>query len=240
MSPDLDGDLDSTVSGETRPRQPSGARGTWIAFLATVALVALVGFGIFEVGDWLEGAAPGTTCEPPKRTPIVDQEYGFAICLPGHWRELREGDPGWAVIYDEPNTQPEQDVADGTITHFAVPLSPRDADTAVNVVIYVFANESPASNAEIGENYAQQIRDRGDTDVAFALITLPVGEVVELTATVTNDFADPPSLDWLDGFVIPTPEYLYYVLFRCSIEFRGTYDGQFESIVRSFALQPRS
>jgi hypothetical protein len=223
---------------ETRLRQPSRATVTWVALIAVVALIALVGFGALIVHDRFAGPAPGTTCEPPSKTPIIDHEHGFTICLPGHWRELRAGDPGWAVIYDEPNSQPEQDVADGTITHFAVPLSPRDADTAVNLAIYVRPNESRASNTEIGEHYAQQIRDRGDTRVAYSLVTLPVGEVVEVTATVKNDISDVPSLDWLDGFVIPTPESLYYVLFRCSIEWGGTYDGQFEGIVRSFGLLP--
>ena len=52
--------------------------------------------------------------------------------------------------------------------------------------------------------------------------------------------SDVPTLDWLDGFVVRTPGSLIYVLFRCSIEYRGTYEGQFESIARTFTFLPSS
>lgn len=196
---------------------------------AGVLLLGLLGCG---------GPAPSAACEPPEKTPIVDPARGFSLCLPGSWRDLRPGDPGWAVIYDEPDSQPEQDVAAGLLPHFAVPLEPRDADTAVNLAIYVHPNDGASSTAAVGESYAQVIRDRGDTVVSTSTIKLPVGEAFELSATVTNDISDIPFTDSLDAFVVVTPETLYYVLFRCSIESRAAYEGPFEAIASTFTLLP--
>ncbi len=197
--------------------------------LGLLFVVAVVGCG---------SPAPSAACEPPGNTPLVDAARGFSICLPGPWRDLRPGDAGWAVIYDEANSQPEQDVASGALPHFAVPLEPRDLDTTVNLAIYVQPNEGAESTKEVGDRYAQVVGDRGDTVIAVSMVMLPVGEVAELIATVANERSDVSLLVSLDAFVVVTPETRYYLLFRCSIESRAAYEGQFESIASTFTLLP--
>jgi hypothetical protein len=119
-----------------------------------------------------------------------------------------------------------------------VPLEPRDADTAVNLAIYTHPNDEASAIAEVGDRYAQTIRDRGDTVISVSTVLLPIGESVELTATVPNDISDIPSLDALDAFVVVTPETRYYLLFRCSVEFRAGYEQQFKAIASTFTLLP--
>lgn len=89
--------------------------------LATIAIVSGCGSPL---------PSPGGPCESPIFTPVVDDEHGFSICLPGHWRDLRAGDPAWVEIYDEQLSETEQRVESGNIARFAVPLHPRDPDTA--------------------------------------------------------------------------------------------------------------
>src|SRR5687768_13605386 len=103
--------------------------------------------------------SPGGPCESPTFTPVVDAEHGFSMCLPGHWRDLRAGDPAWVEIYDEQRSEIEQRVESGNITRFAAPLRPRDSDTAVHLAIYARGNANGMSSAEAGEAYMDVARD---------------------------------------------------------------------------------
>jgi hypothetical protein len=182
------------------------------------------------------GPSPDAACEPPQRTPVVDEEHGFSICLAGNWRDLRPGDPAWVEIYGEAMAETEQRVASGTMARFAVPLRPRDADTAANMAVYVRDNVQGQSTAEAGEGYLETARGADATDLAVALIDLPVGEVAELSGTIPNDISDVPSIDWLNAFVIATPEQVFYVLFRCDRGSKAVYEDRFQGFAATFKL----
>jgi hypothetical protein len=202
-------------------------------------LVAVVGIAFLAVGAYLGAARRGGACVMPAGMPLVDEAFAFSLCLPGHWRDLQAGDPGWALVYEGRATQFERDVAGGVLDHFAVPLDPPDPDGAVHLAIYVSPARTSATIGQIAEDYARQIRERGDTDAAWSLLTLPVGEVAELTASTLNDISDVPQLDWLNAFIVVTPDSIYYLLFKSSLESRATYERQFESITATFRLLPR-
>lgn len=178
-------------------------------------------------------------CVAPESTPIVDEVNGFSICLPGHWRELLPGDPGWVEIYDEPNGAVEQEVAIGQITHFAVPLRPRDVDLVVNLTIYVRPNDTSRSTADAGAAYLEVARRGGGTELAVSMVDLPAGEAAEVTGFYPNDVSDIPSTDWIDAFVITTADLSYYVLFSCDRESKGTYEDAFQRYASTFTLLPR-
>jgi hypothetical protein len=182
------------------------------------------------------GPSPDGACEPPQRSPVVDEEHGFSICLPGNWRDLRPGDPAWVEIYGEAMGETEQRVASGAMARFVVPLQPRDADTAVNMAVYVRDNAQGQSTAAAGEAYLETARAADATDLAVAIIDLPVGEVAELTGTIPNDISDVPSIDWLNAFVIATPEQVFYVLFRCDSGSKAVYEDRFQGFAATFKL----
>ena len=153
------------------------------------------------------------SCEPPGWTPVVDEAHGYSICLPGHWRDLRAGDPGFVEIYDEPNSVTEVRVASGNITRFAVPLVPRDADLVVNLTVYVTDNHAARTSAEAGAAYVEAARGDGATELVLSAVTLPVGEATEMTGLAPNDMTEVETTDWVDAFVIATPDAIYYLLF---------------------------
>ena len=181
---------------------------------------------------------PGA-CAAPQSTPIVDEVNGFSICLPGHWRELLPGDPAWVEIYGESNGEVEQEVASGDITHFAVPLRPRDVDLVVNLTIYVRPNVPPRSTADVGAAYLEVARQGGGSELAVSMVDLPVGEAAEVTGFYPNDISEIPSTDWIDAFVFATPDLSYYVLFSCDRDSKGTYEEAFQRHASTFTLLPR-
>ena len=142
------------------------------------------------------------------------------------------------MIYEGAETPFERDVANGVLDHFMVPLEPPDADSAVHLAIYVLPKPTGTTIGLITEDYARQLRERGDGDVAWSMTSLPIGEVAELTSSTLNDISDPPQLDWLDAFIVVTPDSAFYLLFKCSLESRATYERQFQQIAATFRLQP--
>ncbi len=202
------------------------------------ALVAVLGLAFLAVGAYLGAERRLGACAPPSGMPMVDEAFGFSLCLPGHWRDLRAGDPGWAFVYEGEETQFERDVAGGVLNHFAVPLDPPDADGAVHLAVYAGPTDPAFTIGQLAEDYAGQLRERGDTDATWSMVDLPVGEVAELTASTLNEISDVPQLDWLDAFIVVTPGSTYYLLFKSSLESRTTYERQFEQIAATFRLLP--
>ena len=184
--------------------------------------------------------SPGGACESPTFTPVVDEEHGFSICLPGHWRDLRAGDPAWVEIYGEELSETEQRVESGTITRFAVPLRPRDADTAVNLTIYARGNANGVSSAEAGDAYMDVGREADATGMELGMVGLPVGDVAEVTGTIPNTISDVPSVDFFDAFVVAVPDASFYLVFRCTLTSRGAFEEQFQQLASTFKLVPKS
>ncbi len=102
----------------------------------------------------LSNDPPAQACTTSSEgTAITDPANGFALCLPPNWRDLAPGDEGWVVVHGKHDLSTEQEVASGTIQHFAVPLEPREADVAVNLAVYV--RELPAGTTvqTLGDEY---------------------------------------------------------------------------------------
>jgi len=176
---------------------------------------------------------PAAACDAPTRTEVQDATSGFVICLPASWRDLRAGDDGWVTIAGSHGSGTEEAVASGDIAHFVVPLVPRDKDTAVNLTIYTRDNSAdPVTLDQAGLEYANVVRRIGGTDVATSQVPMSSGAWIQVTGAFPR--TPDPGEDWLDAFVFVTPTWRYYLVFRCLLDSKPTYDQAFESYVETF------
>src|SRR6266511_2913823 len=104
-----------------------------------LAAVTVGGCSLFDRA-WL-GSGPKETSAPPSPNAAMDSASpgasrnggaeliddaasGFTLLLPPGWISLRAGDKGWVTVYGNHGTPLEQQVADGTIQAYALPLPP--------------------------------------------------------------------------------------------------------------------
>jgi hypothetical protein len=175
-------------------------------------------------------------CQEPMGTLVVDEQYGFSICLPQNWRDMRAGDPAWVELYDEPNSEVEQNVANGSLVRFVVPLRPLDADRVVNLAAYTEEHALDWSVDEYAADYLRQLGETGAAGLVSEVVDLPAGRAVELTGTAPNNQSDPPGTDFVDAFVIATPETVFYLVFSSDRSSRSTYEDRFQEYASTFAL----
>ncbi len=84
----------------------------------------------------MDSASPGASRNGGAEL-IDDAASGFTLLLPPGWISLRAGDKGWVTVYGNHGTPLEQQVADGTIQAYALPLPPSADDKALNLAVYV-------------------------------------------------------------------------------------------------------
>lgn len=225
---------------------------------ALASVVAACG-GAIPIGPFLPVAAPtaaptpaptvaptaaetappaSSSCAAPTGT-LLQDPVGLSICLPGNWRDLRPGDDGWVTIFGKHDLQTERDVANGVIDHFALPLAPRDKDTAVNLAIYLRSRHNDTRDlAAAAAASLDAARTHGGTDIETSNEQFPAGPAVEISATMprTGETRE----DWLDEFVLASPTEWFYFDFRCILASRPTYEPAFQDIVSTVSFDTGS
>jgi hypothetical protein len=165
---------------------------------------------------------------------LADNDNAVELCLPPNWRDMAAGDPAWAVVYDQPNTRVERDVADGTIQHFAVPLQPRDEDAAVNLAIYVRDLPAGTTTAVLGDQYEATLADVPNIGtIERADVTLPSGPAVRITATRAHPDQPDRTLEHLVSFSQAHGDRAYTFVFVSSDNTSEQYTPVFDAVARS-------
>jgi hypothetical protein len=102
--------------------------------------------------------------------------------MPSNWRNLAAGDPLWITLFGGHNSSTEKDVASGLIQDYALPSAPRDADTTINLAVYVQPKTSGQTVAQLGDIYAQTLHNYEYPLLARDQVGLTAGPAVRLTA----------------------------------------------------------
>lgn len=198
-----------------------------------VALVVATGIVASGCGI-LSNDPPTQACATASEgTAITDPADGFSLCLPSNWRDLAPGDPGWAEIYGKPDLSVEQDVAAGTIQHFAVPLEPREADEAVNLAVYVRDLRAGTTVQMLGDEYEATLTGQ---EIGLRLreeIQLPAGSAVRITAGRHRGPAAGTYVDRLVAYTLAHGNRSYHFVFASNDATGDQYAPVFESIARS-------
>jgi hypothetical protein len=203
-----------------------------------VLVAALLAFATFSACG---GKQPTTlTCTTPTEGhEVLDEQSGLRLCLPPNWRRLRAGDPGWITIYDEAGSQVEQNVRDGSLRIFAVPLEPREADKLLNFSVYVHSMEAGRTLEELGRSYREGVlkTDPTMTDIVSDALSLPVGPAIRVSGTRTRAANRE---DRFAAYVILHGDEAFYVIYVSSASEADRYDDVFLRSANSIEfLEPR-
>jgi hypothetical protein len=138
--------------------------------LAVSMAAVVAGCGLFPL-SWLNPTSPNRDPSPSPSaaaaTPapaesgtagtIDDAASGFSVQLPAGWRLLEAGDDGWVSVYGSHDSDPERDVANGTIQDYAVPL-PQVEDRALNLAVYVRPVPAGTTLDRLADGYESTLR----------------------------------------------------------------------------------
>lgn len=178
-----------------------------VAHVLAVA-IAVGACGIFS------NDPPAQACATASEgTAITDPANGFALCLPSNWRDLAPGDPGWVAVYGEADQSVEQDVAGGTIQHFAVPLEPREADEAVNLAVYVRALPAGTTVQMLGDQYEATLTKLEMGVLLREDVQIPAGSAVRITAGRHRGPAAGTYVDRLVAYTLAHGDRSYHFVF---------------------------
>jgi hypothetical protein len=194
----------------------------------------------FATSSACGGDQPTTlTCTTPTEgLEVLDEQSGLRLCLPPNWRRLHAGDPGWLTIYDEAGSQVEQNVRDGSLRIFAVPLEPREADKLLNFSVYVHS-EAGRTLEELGRSYHEGVlkTDPTVTDIVSDALSLPVGPAIRVAGTRTRAANHE---DRFAAYVILHGNQAFYVVYVSSAREADRYDDVFLRSANSIEfLEPR-
>lgn len=197
------------------------------------ALVVAFGVVVSACGI-LSNDPPAQACSTASEgTAITDKVYGFALCLPSNWRDLAPGDEGWVVIHGKHDLSTEQNVAGGTIQHFAVPLEPREADRAVNLAVYVRYVPADTTVQMLGDQYEATLTKLDMALLVREDIQIPAGSAVRITAGRQGGPVAGRKVDRLVAYTLAHGDRSYHFVFASSDLTGDDYAPVFESIARS-------
>ena len=169
---------------------------------------------------------------PDEGYALTDEARGFELCLPPNWRDLAPGDPGWVTIYGGHDLTVEGEVRDGTIQHFAVPLEPRDADTAVNLAIYVRDVDPAVTLDEVATRYEGTLERANQTVTDRQSVILPAGQAVRIeTVRPPSEFST--TVDRTVSYVLVHGSRTFHVLYISTEERGDQYESVFDASIRS-------
>ena len=185
-------------------------------------------------------ATPAATCPSSKAGRVLaDSQWVFQLTMPSTWRSLRPGDAGWVTMYQQHGTVTEQQVSDGYIQDYAVPLEDESARNDANLTVYVDSMEGDEKGLYMeAVNYADVIRraTKGDA-TAVDFLALPAGQAVRIVGT----HPDPDQPDWLwhlTAYLLYHGEYRYSLVLVAPEAKATTYAPIFDCIATSLQFLP--
>lgn len=194
----------------------------WLAGLVAALVVGACG----------PSASPG----PPEGwIRLEDAPERLSIDVPGHWRSLEPGDPGWRIVYGDRVSSSEEAVTRGSMAIFAVPLEPRDDDVLVLLAIYRQQLTEPATPSELADAYIDEAQRIGDYQfVGRAACELPAGSC-EWIVLDRNDAGIPVRLFF---WYFVAGERAFLVNFNSQLGNVDHYLPVFEQSVATFRILP--
>jgi hypothetical protein len=175
---------------------------------------------------------------------LVDANDAFDLILPTGWHLMVPGDPAWTAIYGT-NTSVEDQVKDGTIQDFVLPLDTPDA-RLMSLAIYVRANTVGATLETLADDYAVVLTEvvlngyGPGTVIDRQALELPAGAAVRLESTVpyTGPSAKPsPGLttrdDHVVAYVAQHAGQAYYLVFRGNLQIFGGHSDEIACVAAS-------
>lgn len=188
----------------------------------------------------LSNDPPAQACSTASEgTAITDSTNGLALCLPSNWRDLAPGDEGWVVVHGKHDLSTEQDVASGTIQHFAVPLEPREADVAVNLAVYVRDLPAGTTVQMLGDEYEATLTKLEMAVLPREEIQILAGSAVRITAGRHRGPVAGTYVDRLVAYTLAHGGRSYHFVFASSDGTGDYYAPVFESVARSIRfLEP--
>jgi hypothetical protein len=207
------------------------------AFAAFALAVSLAGCWLAD-SDAVQAARESTdACVADSGQPLLDLHDGFWLCMPGSWRDLRPGNPSWVEVFGTADSDVEQQVASGSIDHFAMPLEPRDADPTVNLTIYVTPVPVGADVVTVSRVYMDSAAQQGAHDETWTRVPLASGASVEVTG-IRDHTAGAEATDWFDAYVIVKGSTAYHFVFISLDQSRDTFTPIFREIAESIGFPP--
>jgi hypothetical protein len=197
--------------------------------LAVSMAAVVAGCGLFPL-SWLNPTSPNRDPSPSPSaaaaTPapaesgtagtIDDAASGFSVQLPAGWRLLEAGDDGWVSVYGSHDSDPERDVANGTIQDYAVPL-PQVEDRALNLAVYVRPVPAGTTLDRLADGYESTLRGSPRfTKIERAGVDLAAGRAAVLSAQRSTTETSRPPYYHLDAYIIVSGNRAYYLVFVSS------------------------
>jgi hypothetical protein len=229
-----------------------GSRST-IPFVLVIAAVILGGCSLFGRAGQGSGrneasAAPSPSAATDSASPgvsmsirtelIDDAASGFTLLLPPGWVPLRAGDEGWVTVYGKHDSPIEQQVADGTIQDYALPLPARADDAALNLAVYVRTAPPRITLAQHADTYratlesAQSIRDiqRDELDVT-------AGHAVRLSGLRSDSAGQGLVIVRLTAYILLSGNRVYFLDFVSEESSSDRYGPVFLSVMESLRFR---
>ena len=155
---------------------------------------------------------------------VDDPGSGVSLVMPKGWHWMPPGDPAWTKIYGKDDHEFEDEVKDGTMQGFALPLDTPDA-RFLTLAVYVRDSEISVPlmlAVDYGDTLTRYIQPdfaNGDV-VALDPVRLPAGDAyrVEVTKPYVGKEAPPKGLatsdDRVAAYVLWSGGRSYYLVFR--------------------------
>jgi hypothetical protein len=169
---------------------------------------------------------------PDEGYALTDEDRGFELCLPPNWRELEPGDPGWVTVYGGHDLTVEEMVRGGIIQHFALPLEPRDADTAVNLAVYVRTADPGVTLDDVATSYEGTLNGANITVTDRQSVLLPAGQAVRIE-TVRPPSEISNTVDRAVAYVLVHGDRTFHLLYVSTEERGDQYESVFDASIRS-------
>ena len=165
---------------------------------------------------------------------INDEASRFTHVLPPGWVQLRAGDEGWVTVYGKHDSPVEQQVGDGTIQYYALPLPVQADDGTLNLAVYVRPTPSGMTLAEHADVYkttlesAQDIREiqRDELDVG-------AGHAVRLSGPRSDNAGQGPVAVRLTAYILLSGNRVYFLDFVSKESTSPRYSRVFLSVMES-------
>jgi hypothetical protein len=178
--------------------------------------------------------------------PVNDPVSGVSLVMPKGWHWMVPGDPAWTKIYGKDDHEYEDEVRDGTMQGFALPLGTPDA-RLMTLAVYVVDSEIslPLMLAvDYGDTVTRSVaHDFADGDVVgLDSVVLPAGDAyrVEVTKPYAGKKAPPKGLatrdDRVAAYVLWDKGRAYYLVFRGNEEVFDAHRREMACVAGSLQL----
>lgn len=224
-----------SASGVSYPTRPASSQST-AGLLGQVSQLPSLAASLAAVAS---GSPSGSAIACPTQsdpTRMSDAASGFQLLMPSNWRNLPAGDPLWVTLYGDHESSVEADVTNGTITDYALPAVPTDADTTVNLAVYVRTNTPAQTIDQLATAYVATLSQYSYPLLARESVSLASGPAIRLTATRPAVDNNPAVDNQLVIYVLASSGRAYYLVFVSQAATSGQYGGTFLCIAQSLKI----